>query len=107
MKEALNINTANVQLKRYLERLEKNGYIEIVSCNVREEEGEKHKPNVYRIIKSISMETLESEVYYLSCNKVNRLEMKEAIKDILTLREYRKLIKGKSNLDKILSCISA
>lgn len=107
IKTSLNINTSNKSLLNYLLKLEQTDLIEIVGRDKREKGYTKHKANVYRVITSC-LEVQESEIYYLENNKsIDKFEIAEAIKKVLTVREYKKLVKTKSNLDNILSCLVA
>lgn len=107
IKEMLSINTMNSSILKYIKRLEEYDYINIVSQNKRVKGQTKHEPNVYKVVGN-EIEVAESDKYYLSSNnQINKLDIEKAIKDILTTREYKTLVKNNSNLENILSCLSA
>lgn len=106
IKQALGINTMNSVILNYIQALEGLGLVEIVARDRIEEGQNKHKPNIYRVIKEVQ-EVQEQDIYYLSNNRITKQEVEKAIEQLFTTREFRNLFRNKTSMRKVLSCLSA
>ncbi len=106
IKQALGINTMNSVILNYIQALEGLGLVQIVARDRIEEGQNKHKPNIYRVIKEVQ-EVQEQDIYYLSNNRITKQEIEKAIEQLFTTREFRNLFRNKTSMRKVLSCLSA
>lgn len=104
MKQALNLDIRNKDILNYIEKLEKLGLVQIVARNRINVGENKHKPNIYKVIKG-AQEIQEQDIYYLPSRKITRQEMERAIEELFTKREFRSLFKNKTSMRKVLGCL--
>lgn len=105
MKYLMNTQARNGDLLRYIKRLETKGFVQIISRNKRMVGEYKHKSNIYKMTFDKNKElNKEEKKYYLEEDIIKKVEMKRAIKKILTEGEYTQLVGDEEGLDKLLRC---